>query len=140
LANSDSLNFLHTKGERIDDGDRPYFAWSTNYLVDIERSVIVDVEASPGWRPGEVKASKVMIDRTEERFGIKPHRLMGDKAYGTADMLQWIVEEKQISPHVSFWEKKHKDKFNRSDFVFDPTAGTFTCPAGKLLKNQWRAH
>jgi len=33
------------------------------------------------------------IDRTEERFGIKPHRLMGDKAYGTANMFQWLVRE-----------------------------------------------
>ena len=122
------------------DGDRPYFAWSTNYLVDVECSIIVDVEASPGWRPGEVEASKVMIDRTEERFGMKPKRLLGDKAYGTAKMLQWLVEEKQISPHVSLWEKTHRNKFNRSDFVFDPAADTFTCPAGNPLKNQWRTY
>ena len=116
------------------DGDKPYFAWSTNYLVDIDHSVIVDVEASPGWRPGEVEASKHMLNRTEERFGIKPHRLMGDKAYGTANMLQWLVAEKQISPHVSLWEKKHQDKFNRSDFVFDPVGDAFTCPAGKATE------
>jgi hypothetical protein len=35
-----------------------------------------------------------MIDRVEERFGIKPKRLIGDTAYGTAEMLAWMVEEK----------------------------------------------
>lgn len=120
---------------------KPFFAWSTNYLVDIERSVIVDVEASLGWRPGEVEASKVMINRTEERFGIKPHRLMGDKAYGTANMLQWLVEEKQISPHVSLWERQpRKGMLGRADFTYDKEQDLFICPGGKELKHLWRPY
>jgi hypothetical protein len=37
-----------------------------------------------------------MIERTEERFGLKPERLVGDTAYGAAPMLNWLVEEKGI--------------------------------------------
>ena len=38
-----------------------------------------------------------MIDRVESKNGIKPERLIGDTAYGTAEMLGWIVNDKEIS-------------------------------------------
>ena len=62
--------------------------------------VIVDVEASRSIRQAEVRAAKTMIERTEERFGLKPERLVGDTAYGAAPMLNWLVEEKGIAPHI----------------------------------------
>ena len=44
------------------------------------------------------KAGRGMLSMqlVEERFGIKPKRLIGDTAYGTAEMLAWMVEEKDI--------------------------------------------
>ena len=45
-------------------------------------------------RQAEVGAARTMIERTEERFGLKPERLAGDTAYGAAPMLNWLVEEK----------------------------------------------
>src|SRR5258707_7123581 len=39
-----------------------------------------------------------MIERTEERFGLKPERLAADTAYGAAPMLNWLVEEKGLAP------------------------------------------
>ena len=44
-----------------------------------------------------------MIERVEERFDLKPQRLIGDTAYGTAAMLNWLVNEKRIEPHVPVW-------------------------------------
>ena len=35
-----------------------------------------------------------MIERTEERFEIKPAYLAADTAYGSADTLNWIVNER----------------------------------------------
>lgn len=63
------------------------YAYSTNYLIDLEAGVIVDVEATPAHRSAEVESTKTMIDRVETRLGIKPKRLVGDTAYGTAPML-----------------------------------------------------
>jgi len=40
----------------------------------------------PPARQAEVGAAKTMIERTEERFGLKPERLVGDTAYGAAPM------------------------------------------------------
>ena len=41
-----------------------------------------------------------MIDRVEKRFAIKPTRLIGDMAYGAAELLGWMVNDKAIEPHV----------------------------------------
>ena len=77
-----------------------FFAYSDNYLIDVKFGVIVDVEASRSIRQAEVGAAKTMIQRTEERFGLKPERLVGDTAYGAAPMLNWLVEENGIAPHI----------------------------------------
>lgn len=85
-------------------GGPAFYAYSTNYLVDIEAGIIVDVEATPAHRSQEVNATKTMVERVEERFSMKPKRLIGDTAYGTAEMVGWTVEEKAIEPHVSMGE------------------------------------
>jgi hypothetical protein len=96
----------------------------------------MDVAATPAIRNAEVDSTKVMIDRVEDRFGIRPKRLIGDTAYGTAEMVAWMIEKKTIEPHVPLWEKGERDDgtFRRSDFVFDATSNTLTCPGGKRLQ------
>jgi len=94
-----------------------------------------------GSQLAEVGAAKTMIDRTEARFGLKPQRLSGDNAYGAAEILGWIVEEKKIEPHVALWDKSERTDgtFSRSDFIFDATANAYTCPGGKLLQKYRRS-
>jgi hypothetical protein len=82
-----------------------FFAYANNYLVDVKFGVIVDVEASRAIRQAEVDATKTMITRTEERFGLKPERLAADSAYGSAATLNWIVNEKKIAPHIPVIDK-----------------------------------
>ena len=54
-----------------------FFAYSDNYLIDVKVGIIMDVEASRAIGQAEVGASKTMIERTQERFDIKPERLCG---------------------------------------------------------------
>jgi hypothetical protein len=49
-----------------------FFAYATNYLSDTDHGVIVDVEATRAIRQAEVGAARTMLERTEERFGLKP--------------------------------------------------------------------
>src|SRR2546430_3993490 len=118
-----------------------FYAYSTNYLIDVQAGIIVDVEATPTLRTAEVKATRTMIERVEERFDLKPERLIGDMAYGAAPMLGWLVDEKQIAPHIPVWDRSEpKDgTFGRSDFTFDAENNRYLCPAGKLLKPAWRS-
>ena len=117
-------------------GGPAFFAYSTNYLVDTDAGVIVDVEATRANLKDEVDAAKVMVERVEARFEMKPKRLIGDTAYGTAEFLGWMVDEKAIEPHVPLWEKRERDDgtLRRADFIFDPASNTYTCPGGKRLK------
>lgn len=122
-------------------GGPAFYAYSTNYLVDTEAGVIVDVEATPAYRPDEVNATRTMIDRVEDRFDIKPQRLIGDTAYGTADILAWMVDEKAIEPYVPVWDKSDGKAglFGRSDFTWEAAAERYVCPGGKpLLRNRYK--
>ena len=119
-----------------------FFAYSDNYLIDVKFGVIVDVEASRAIRQAEVGAAKTMIERTEERFGLKPERLAADTAYGAAPMLNWLVEEKGIAPHIPVFDKSKRDDstFSRSDFRYDPTGDVYHCPGGKKLETSGTIH
>jgi hypothetical protein len=119
-----------------------FFAYSDNYLIDVKFGVIVDVEASRAIRQAEVGAAKTMIERTEERFGLKPERLAADTAYGAAPMLNWLVEEKGIAPHIPVNDKSQRDDgtFSRSDFRYEPTSDVYHCPGGKQLRTSGTAH
>jgi transposase len=122
-------------------GGPAIFAYSTNYLVDLKDGIIVDVEASPVNKIAEVNATRTMLNRVEEKFGIKPERLVGDTNYGSADMLGWLVEEKNIAPHVPVLDRSERDDgtFGRSSFSFDAENNRYICPAGKYLKPAWRS-
>lgn len=119
-----------------------FFAYATNYLIDVENAVIVDVEASRAIRQAEVGAARTMIERVEDRFGLKPKRLAADTAYGSAPMLAWLVKEKNIAPHIPVIDKSgRKDgTFSRADFSFDAETNEYTCPAGKPLKTNGKVH
>jgi len=122
-------------------GGPAFYAYSTNYLIDLQAGIIVDVEATPAHRSQEVESTKTMIGRVEERFHLRPERLVGDTAYGTGKMLGWMVEEKGIEPHVPVWQRAaHADNvFPNSDFDWIEQANEYRCPGGHALRSNWRA-
>jgi transposase len=122
-------------------GGPAFYAYSTNYLVDTEHGVIVDVAATPAHRTAELESAKTMVNRVEERFELAPERLIGDTAYGTAPMLAWMVEDKGIAPHVPVWDRTQRDDetLSSSDFQWNEQADEYRCPQGHALRRQWRA-
>jgi transposase len=113
---------------------RVQFGYGLNYLIDMENAVIVDVEATPARTYDEVAAARTMIERTEDRMGLKPQRLAADTAYGTGKFLGWLVGA-GITPQIPVWDKSTRQDgtFSRSDFTFDRERNVYVCPAGKLL-------
>jgi transposase len=120
---------------------RVQFGYGLNYLIDIENAIIVDVEATPARTFDEVAATKVMIERTNQRFGVKPDRLVADTAYGTSRFLGWLVGT-GITPHIPVWDKANRDDsiFSRSDFAFDKETNEYTCQNGKTLRTTGKIH
>lgn len=119
-----------------------FFAYADNCLVDVKFGVIVDVEASRAIRQAEVGAAKTMIERTQDRFDLKPEYLAADTAYGSAAMLNWVVNEQKIAPHVPVIDKSKREDgtFSRADFTFDKESNVYICPAGKMLTTTGRIH
>jgi transposase len=113
-----------------------FFAYSDNYLIDVKFGVIMDVEASRAIRQAEVGAAKTMVERTEGRFDIKPKLLAADTAYGSGSNLNWLVNDKDIEPHIPVIDKSKRQDgtFSREDFTFDKKRNVYTCPTGKTLK------
>lgn len=117
------------------DGGLAYFAYETNYLIDLDNAIIVDVEPTTAIRQAEVAVAKRMIERTRERFGLYPARLAADTGYGSAGMLGWLVYDQGIEPHVSVFDKsaRRDGTFERSAFTYDHSGDVYFCPTGKML-------
>jgi hypothetical protein len=89
------------------------YAYSDNYLIDLKHAVIMDVEVTTAIGQAEVSAAKAMLDRMAEQFDLTPSRLVADGAYGSAEMVGWLVDERGIEPHVNLI-----DKAERTDGIF----------------------
>ena len=119
-----------------------FFAYATNYLIDMDHAVIVDVEASRAIRQAEVGAARTMIERSQDRFGLYPERLAADSAYGSAEMLAWLVHERGIEPHIPVFDKSERrdGTFERADFTYDHRRDLYTCPGGKELRQRQKVY
>jgi transposase len=122
-------------------GGPAFYAYSANYLIDVAAGIVVDVEATPAHKIDEINATKTMIERVEDRFDLRPDRLIGDTNYGTAAILGWMVDEKHIEPHVPVWDmtQRNDETLSSSDFQWDEQADEYRCPQGRPLRSQWRA-
>ncbi|MBX9617475.1 MAG: transposase [Caulobacteraceae bacterium] len=118
-----------------------FFAYATNYLIDLDHAVIVDVEASTAVRQAEVTAARTMIARVDSKHDLQPKRLAADTAYGSAGMLEWLVNQRQIEPHIPVIDKSERKDgtFSRADFTYDPASDLYRCPGGKELRQYRRA-
>ena len=109
-------------------------------MIDVEHGVIMDVEATSGFRIDEVNSTRTLLERIETTHQLKPKRLMGDTAYGCADLLGYLVNEKQIEPHVPLFDKSQRNDgtYPNADFIWDDEANLYHCPADKTLERSRR--
>lgn len=116
-------------------GGPAFYAYSANYLIDLQVGIVVDTETTQALRTDEVEASRTMLDRTREQFGLHPERLAADTAYGSGPMLNWLLEERAIEPHIPVWDKTEPapGRLAISKFKWDGEAGLYTCPQGNVL-------
>ena len=123
-------------------GGQAFFAYATNYLIDLKNAVIMDVEATTAVRQAEVGAAQTMIERTRDRFGAWPEKLVADAGYGSAENLAWLVHERGIEPHIPVFDKSQRSDgtFSRSDFTYDHKRDLYTCPDGKELRPRQRVY
>jgi hypothetical protein len=84
----------------------------------IDAGIVLDVEATPAHRLDEINAAKTMINRVEQRFDLKPERLIGDTNYGTPLKAHGL----RCEPFLRAWPKAlRRKKFWRT---FQPSLAT----------------
>ena len=115
-------------------GTDPLFAYDANYLIDNKAGIIIDAEGTRANRVSEIAITRTMIERVKRRFDLRPQRLAGDTAYGTARLLKWLVD-RGITPHIPVWDKSARSDgtFSRTDFIFDRERNIYICPGGAEL-------
>jgi hypothetical protein len=93
------------------------------------------VEATRAIRQAEVGAARTVIERTEGHLELRPERVVADTAYGAAEMLGWLVNERAIEPHNPVFDKSGRagGTFSREAFAYDQQSDVYICPAGKVL-------
>jgi hypothetical protein len=81
-----------------------------------------------------------MIERACGRLDLWPERLIADTGYGSAEMLDWLVNDRGIEPHIPVFDKSKRTDgtFSRDDFAYDRASDTYRCPGGKLLRRYRR--
>src|SRR5215472_15393397 len=96
----------------------------------------LDGRARPHHRKAEPWVSGVGV----KPLGLWPERLVADTGYGSAEMLNWLVNDRGIEPHIPVFDKSKRtdDTFSREDFVYDHASDTYRCPGGKTLRRYRR--
>jgi hypothetical protein len=58
--------------------------------------------------------------------------LAADSAYGSAEMLGWLVNARAIEPHIPVFDKSARGDgtFSREDFAYIQETDIYVCPAG----------
>ena len=80
----------------------------------------------------------MMIERTQLCFDLKPAYLP-PYAYGSAETLHWIVDEKKIAPHIPVIDKSEReDGISRRSIFRLTRSATFTSE-GRITTaaNRW---
>jgi hypothetical protein len=68
-----------------------FFAYSSNYLIDVEHAIIVDVEATTSIRQAEVLAASRMIERYGSLRPLSCAAQRRRRPYGSVEMLGRIL-------------------------------------------------
>jgi len=110
-----------------------FFAYSDHSLIDTDHGIIADVAASRSVKTAEGSASRRMIDRTSDRFGLKPDWGAADTAYGCAENLAWRALDRQILLFIPVvnTSTRQDGTWSRSDVAWDPDNDRYLCLEGR---------
>lgn len=110
------------------------FSYETNYLIDSDHGIIMDVEATPARLSQEIVATKAMLERSAKRHDFQPDRISADGSYGTGPFLAWLLK-RNVTPHIPVLNRQHQTngKYDISHFQYDATRDSFTCLEGHTL-------
>lgn len=109
------------------------FSYETNYLVDTDHGIIVDVEATPARLSQEIVAAKAMLERSRSRHDFRPDRVAADGSYGTGPFLAWFLK-REVTPHVPVLTASIRPKASTTSAISSMTPIATATPASKATR------
>ena len=82
-----------------------FFAYSTNYLIDVHNALIVDVEPTTAIREAEVLAAKRMIERAMNHFRCVSRPPSGPQRLRLGRDARLTGLRARLRPHVTVFDK-----------------------------------
>jgi transposase len=112
---------------------------SYNAQAAVDEDVQVIVAADVTNQASDVEQLLPMIEQTQQNTDASIDKLSADSGYSTADNLDKL-ESYDIDAYIpdDIYQGRRRGKkiapFDKDNFIYDPSADVFTCPAGKLLQ------
>ncbi|GGH20335.1 hypothetical protein GCM10007036_23830 [Alsobacter metallidurans] len=119
-----------------------FFAYAANYLIDLKARRHRRCGSQPR-DPASRGRRGSHHDRAHPGpLRPLPARLAADSAYGSAEILTWLVHERGIEPHIPVFDKSERQDgtFSRSEFAYDYQQDVYVCLAGNLLRQRQRTY
>ena len=112
--------------------------YKNHRAVDNQCGVITAVETTPG-DIGENQRLMVLVQQHESNTGEKVTTVVADAQYGTNENFM-ACQQQKIRSHMKDLRSTYRNDaatrgiFRESEFQFDESTQTYTCPAGERLK------
>jgi transposase len=121
-------------------GSTPNLYYKTHRAVDPAHEIITAVEVTCG-AVNEAHRMLPLIEAHEANTSTVVETVVADSKYGTIENFLALGERK-LQGHIPVLKKTHENKgrkegiFPEGAFTYNPSADTFTCPAGKTMKKR----
>lgn len=99
-------------------------------VTNSDAPLITAVALAPANEQDGAQAGRLVDSQPE---ALKPKRILGDTAYGTADVREEL-EERSVEVLAPAATARNVHGFHKDEFRVDLNAGTVTCPAGETAR------
>ncbi|MCE3238929.1 MAG: transposase, partial [Gammaproteobacteria bacterium] len=105
--------------------------YKAHITMDADSRVILDTKVTTG-STHESQAYLQQIKKIEKDLGIKIHEATADRAYGSGDIIQALINEK-IKPNIPLFSGRSGTNKEPEGFIYDKENNRYQCPAGNYL-------
>lgn len=109
------------------------FFYLDHRTVDSKHNIILDTYTTPG-NVNDSQPYISRLDKTLERFKLKPFAAGLDSAYGTATIAECLLR-RDILPVFAYRRPvKTQNVFKKKDFIYNEITDTYICPNEQVLE------
>ena len=108
--------------------------YKAHITIDADSRVVLDAKITTG-ATHESQVYLQQIETIERNLGININEVIADRAYGSGDIIQQLINKK-INPNIPLFSGRSGSRgINKEkDFIYDEENNRYQCPAGHFLK------